>query len=235
MKIGIVSDIHGNLTGLDVCLEYLHQMNVDTIVSLGDVVGYFPDPSNAILRLREHGVHCLLGNHDAMLLGTMSLDKKKDRVYQIEVAKESVSGELKNYISTWLPWYEMKVGDKKLLFVHGSPSNPLNGYIYPDSDINHFKNWNYDAIFMGHTHRPFIKKIQGEKLAINVGSCGLPRDHGGLASCAIYDTNTHSCEIYRPQFNVNEILFQYEDKIHDAVVMCLKRKCDHVFGRIIYA
>jgi len=235
MKIGFISDIHGNLMGLNTCLEFLNKMNVDKIFCLGDLVGYLPDPSKAILRIKNLGISSLLGNVDAMFLGTLVFDKKKAQVYRIDEARKSVSSELKDYMSTLLPWSEMTIGGKKLLLVHGSPSNPLNGYVYPDSDISYFKNWDYDAIFMGNTHHPFIKKIDGNKLIVNVGSSGLPRDQGDLSACTIYDTGTHSCEIFRLNFDAKKLLSQYENKIHPSVVDCLKRRSENIFGKIVNA
>lgn len=39
MKIGIISDIHGNIDALDAVLEELKKENIDKIICVGDFVG----------------------------------------------------------------------------------------------------------------------------------------------------------------------------------------------------
>ena len=47
MRVGFISDIHGNLLALDAVLADLEQMNVDRIVCLGDVCFGPQAPENA--------------------------------------------------------------------------------------------------------------------------------------------------------------------------------------------
>lgn len=39
MKIGIISDVHGNIDALDAVLEELKKENIDKIICLGDFIG----------------------------------------------------------------------------------------------------------------------------------------------------------------------------------------------------
>src|SRR5438046_10714815 len=66
MRIGLVSDIHGNLLALQAVLEDMGP--VDALWCLGDVVGYGPWPNEVIAILRERAASCIAGNHD---LGTI--------------------------------------------------------------------------------------------------------------------------------------------------------------------
>jgi hypothetical protein len=67
---------------------------------------------------------------------------------------------------------------------------------------------------------------------VNVGSCGLPRDVGNLASCAVYDTVTRTAEILRVEFDVDELLAIMDGRIDDAVSACLKRaNAGEIVGR----
>ncbi len=65
MRIAVLSDIHGNLPALLAALETLEHHQYDTIINLGDQVGYGPFPNEVIDLLRERGVSTVLGNHDA--------------------------------------------------------------------------------------------------------------------------------------------------------------------------
>src|SRR5512147_284009 len=74
MRIGIISDIHGNLAALEVVLSTLHNLGADRIYCLGDTVGYGPHPNECIDLVREHCVVVLKGNHDSGLTGETEIE-----------------------------------------------------------------------------------------------------------------------------------------------------------------
>ena len=70
MRLGLISDIHGNRLALDAVLEELERDGVDEFICLGDVaVG--PQPAEALERVRELGCPVVMGNWDAAFLGDM--------------------------------------------------------------------------------------------------------------------------------------------------------------------
>ncbi len=205
---------------------------VEKIFFLGDTVGYFPEPVNAIELLLSVQASCLLGNHDAMLIERIEIDERKDRVYQIRKTRDKSPCRYLQQMATWLPYLQLQIDSKKILMVHGSPWNPLNEYVYPDADLKNFARLPFDFIFMGHTHRPFIRK-SGDVTLVNVGSCGLPRDQGNLASCAIFDTETGERNIHRIPFNAENLIKQYGNAIHSSVVSCLRRESHQIVGKMV--
>ena len=59
MKIGLISDIHGNLEALEVALEYLSvKEKVDKIIVLGDIVGYMANPNECVQLIKDYD--CIL-------------------------------------------------------------------------------------------------------------------------------------------------------------------------------
>ena len=48
MRIAVISDIHGNLYALREVLEDIDNQNIDSIICLGDLVGYGPHPNEII-------------------------------------------------------------------------------------------------------------------------------------------------------------------------------------------
>ena len=44
MRTALISDIHSNLSALETVLADIDSRGVDRILSLGDIVGYGPDP-----------------------------------------------------------------------------------------------------------------------------------------------------------------------------------------------
>src|SRR5689334_13685014 len=68
MRIAIISDVHGNLVGLDAALADLQAQPVDQIVFLGDMVQGGPQPAEVVARLRGLACPVVMGNADAWLL-----------------------------------------------------------------------------------------------------------------------------------------------------------------------
>jgi predicted phosphodiesterase len=64
MKIGLVSDIHGNHEALKAVLSELDRIGVDEIYCLGDVVGYYSQVNEVCDELIARDVRCVMGNHD---------------------------------------------------------------------------------------------------------------------------------------------------------------------------
>jgi predicted phosphodiesterase len=149
------------------------------------------------------------------------------------LTRQTLSDGYRRQLAGCRPSLLLELDGKKVLLVHGSPDNPLNGNIYPDSDMDPFKNQLFDAVFMGHTHRPFFLR-QGKMMILNVGSCGLPRDQGNLLSCAIYDTGSGAADIFRISMDVDWLVGQYHGRLHQNVVDCLMRKSQGpVFGKVL--
>ena len=64
MKIGVISDIHGNFEALKSVLKELDRMGVSEVYSLGDVVGYYSQVNECCEELIERDIPNLMGNHD---------------------------------------------------------------------------------------------------------------------------------------------------------------------------
>jgi len=67
MRIGLISDLHGNLLALEAVLAKLDEEAVDRLVCLGDVaVG--PWSSDTVKRVAALDCPCIVGNWDAWML-----------------------------------------------------------------------------------------------------------------------------------------------------------------------
>jgi putative phosphoesterase len=222
VKIGIFSDVHGNALAFKQCIEVLtDKIRVDRLIFLGDSVGYFTDINPIIDYLRLNSCTSLLGNHDAMLLGLIEIDRTKNYIYKLKECDKVLSEDNRNFIKTLKPLLSERIEGRKILFVHGSPTDPLNGYIYPDTDLTKITT-DHDIVFMGHTHRSFIKK-NGNTVFVNVGSVGLPRDCGNYQSFCVFETNSGEVEIYKNKLDTERILTKYKNTIDDSVEAVLKR------------
>ena len=68
MRIAVISDIHGNLYALREVLEDIDNQNIDSIICLGDLVGYGPHPNEVIALIKRRNILCLKGNYDASVV-----------------------------------------------------------------------------------------------------------------------------------------------------------------------
>ena len=64
MKLGLISDIHGDPVALELAWAHLTLMGADRIVCAGDLVGYGPFPDRVAAFLQDHQVPAVRGNHD---------------------------------------------------------------------------------------------------------------------------------------------------------------------------
>jgi predicted phosphodiesterase len=231
LRIAVLSDVHGNLSALEACLREVERLDVDRRVFLGDVVGYMPSERECLELLESSGFLCQQGNHEAMLLEPTRRGPEHDAVYQLSAARARLSEPLLARLAGWPSSRVVEAGNDRILFVHGTPTEPLDGYAYPDSDLSTWDGLPYAAVFTGNTHRPFAIR-QGRILIANVGSVGLPRDVGNLACFAVYDGATGECVHYRVRFDVDRLLARLGDRIHQSVRDCLRRQADEFVGKL---
>ena len=68
MKLGLISDVHGDPVALELAWSHLTVMGADRIVCAGDLVGYGPFPDRVVSFMRERQVSSVRGNHDRWAL-----------------------------------------------------------------------------------------------------------------------------------------------------------------------
>src|SRR5512138_1391958 len=121
MRVLVISDVHSNYTALEAVLRAAGQ--VDATWCLGDLIGYGPDPNLVVERVRElPELTCMLGNHDAAILGRMELvafngDARRSLVWTSTVLSPDNLDFLRS-----LPHATTVRGDVTL--AHGSPRDP---------------------------------------------------------------------------------------------------------------
>jgi putative phosphoesterase len=192
--LGLLSDAHGNREAFELGVSVLRRAGAQTVYFLGDAVGYLPG-ADVIDAVREHSVVAIRGNHDAMLLAGV-VDERRDAVFRHRETGLSMTDEQRAYVEGWPAQLELESSFGRLLLVHGSPLDPLHGYVYPDTDLEPFAGTTQQAVFMGQTHRPFVRSLD-DAVFVNVGSCGLPRDCGNLGSACLFDDISGAATIVR--------------------------------------
>lgn len=230
--IGLISDAHGNSQAFDRGVSLLLAQGATRLFFLGDAIGYVPSAAvlDSLARLGDR-VHCIRGNHEAMLLEGQS-DPARERVYQLEALRTRLPPRQLEMISSWPAFHREVVDGLKLLLVHGSPADPTYGYVYPDTDLAGFLP-DADWVFMGNTHHPFIRE-HADICYVNIGSCGMPRDDGRYGSVALLDTKTRSARVLRFDITAEsrQVLQQFPG-VHPSVRDVYERRRPSVMGDIL--
>ncbi len=167
----IISDIHGNIEALEAVLADIKSRGITRIISLGDIIGYGPNPGACVDLVRQHCQWSLMGNHDFGVLYEPTnfnraaesaaywtrdqLDQEPDDA--IRRARYEFLGKLRVRVVETCP-----DGQTALLAVHGSPRRPINEYIFPedvstapDKLITIFERVPKICV-VGHTHVPGV-------------------------------------------------------------------------------
>ncbi len=179
MRIGIVSDLHGNIEGLNLALERMGA--VDEVLCAGDAFDQYRFSNEVVARLREIGARYILGNHEEVLLSPQGV-RAQERDY--------VDGNLLDWARGRPRMIRTRVDGKTLLMFHSTPWEPYGEYLYPHSEeLGRLGGLDADFAIYGHTHTRIAREIEGT-LVINPGSAGVPTDNGAgrHLSYAVLDT-----------------------------------------------
>ena len=186
MKLGIVSDLHCNIAGLNRALELMGP--IDDLLCLGDSIFEYRFSNEVIGALRDLGAHTIKGNHEEVFLGPLG-ERARSR--------DGIDQELLQWLDD-RPWrLELRYGDKKVLMVHSTPWEPYGEYVYPHSpQLAMFGKEDADFVLFGHTHQQLVQRF-GRVLVINPGSSGDGRDprNQRQLSCAVLDTESDEVAI----------------------------------------
>lgn len=187
MKICLFSDIHGNQYALDEFIKISSKLDIDLFIFCGDIFGYYYEPNKVISTLKTiKQLKCVKGNHDQLFLDICSgkidenglITKYGNSYKNIQNKISEINKPFIEYMPNNL---KLKYEGKNIGVFHGSPTDSLNGRIYPDTLIvnpNIFRE--YDYVILGHTHYRMVRQI-GKTKVINPGSLGQPRDKNGFS------------------------------------------------------
>lgn len=181
MKVGILSDVHGDYGALETTLTKLKQEHqVSRILCAGDLVGRGPEQNRVVDCIRTNEIITVRGNHDEWFYG---------------ISDENTAY-LKNLPVDW----EGKVGDRRVFMCHGKPGNNMWG-MYRDHLSETYlsmvlKSLKTDVLVTGHTHMPLYMRVD-EGVLINPGSLyTFDSSRQTSRTYGVLDTHTFDFNIY---------------------------------------
>jgi len=220
MRYAIISDIHSNLAAFQAVLQDIKQRGgVGRIWCLGDIVGYGPDPRECIDLLREWDHVCVAGNHDWGALGKIDLSEFNPEAAE---ACRWTGRQLRPEDADYLDGLPLTVTEGDFTLAHGSPREPIWEYLVSiyvaKASLAYFDT---GFCLVGHSHVPVVfeqitedgdcvlqeiaagdaVRLGQNRLIINPGSIGQPRDHDPRAAYAIYDSDQNVIWCYRVPYD----------------------------------
>lgn len=174
-RIGLISDIHGNVPALEAVLAELDREHLDGLACLGDVaVG--PQPRESLALVRSLGCPVAMGNWDSWFIERtpMAIDSRL-----IEISAfwaDQLDDDDRATLRSFAPAFELDLGDgERALCFHGSPrsNEELIYATTPDDELEDLLGERRAVMIGGHTHVQLVRRLPGT-LFVNPGSVGLP-------------------------------------------------------------
>lgn len=213
----IISDVHSNLEAFEAVLADLEEQGATSIICLGDLIGYGPNPKECLDMAFDFDV-VILGNHEAALLvqteGMVFNIRARGAVNWTRAQLDMLSEDREANAKRWdfVGSLDETYTADGILHVHGTPRDPTGEYLYPrdiwrpDKLIEIFSMFEW-VCMLGHTHVPGVwtdettyhpvEELDYEyrlpadgKTIINVGSVGQPRDGDPRACYVLRDGDT---------------------------------------------
>ena len=180
MRLGVISDVHGNRVALEAVLDDMP--DVDRVVCAGDVVGYNPWPAECVAAVRERSVPTVMGNHDRAVASETPFRFNSMAAAGVDHAREQLDDDALAWLADLPP--ERTVADGRVTLVHGHPDDP-DRYTYPEEFSPRMLRGE-DLLVTGHTHVQGHRVFE-EGVVMNPGSVGQPRDGDPDAAYAVVE------------------------------------------------
>jgi len=166
VKLGLISDVHGDPVALELAWAHLTVLGADRIVCAGDVVGYGPLPDRVVSFLETHQIASVRGNHDRWAL-------ERGLGVPDEFGGGLPSKETLAYLAT-LPFDLPVAGSGRVgVVVHGSVNDDMEFVTREKHPPHVLRGWledlRADFLVVGHTHRPMWYRCESG-LVVNPGS-----------------------------------------------------------------
>jgi predicted phosphodiesterase len=223
----VISDIHANMTALEAVIR--HAGKFDQVYCLGDLVGYGPDPNECVRLIRDlPNLTCIMGNHDAALLGFIDITAFNGEAYAaLNIQNEMLEQDARDFLELLAVRTEID----GITLSHGSPRNPVWEYVINATTASaNFPEFDTAGCLIGHTHIPsiFIERevslpqllIPGAgdrwkpsgKFILNPGSVGQPRNRDSRAAYVMHDSEEGTWEFRRVAYDIDSVIARVQAK-----------------------
>lgn len=230
MRYLVLGDVHANAPALAAVVTDARRRGWDAVLFLGDLVGYYPYPNEAIAALRALEPDlALLGNHDALMLALADGEPADDLgaastvTHVIARQLETVGADGLDYLRT----LTANAAGEGWQAAHGAFRSPFEYLTTVQNAQGNLPFLEARVGIVGHTHVPkaFASITTGEgelwrtvefhgphaqyrvpptaRAFLNPGAVGQPRDGSPAAAYALYDDERQVFDVYRVEYDVS--------------------------------
>jgi predicted phosphodiesterase len=229
MKVAIISDIHGNYEAFREVLADIDNSNVDRIISLGDNIGYGPEPDRVVQKIMARRIPSVQGNHELAIKDEEYLNwfnpvARKSLIKTRDLLSESSV----KFVAQLEPF--LTADDCR--YVHGFPPDSPLIYMFQESESRIkqiFEEIPERLSFIGHTHslemigfdgksmeysdlpRGLTNLSADKKYIINIGSVGQPRDTSNEAKYVIWDSLADTIDVRYIPYDIAAVVQKIKD------------------------
>ena len=193
----------------------------DAVWSLGDVVGYGPQPNRSCELVAAHSDVGLVGNHDLGVLGAVELvDFAPDAALAARWTAGVLTEDAREYLASLSPLAE----NPSAALYHGSPRDPVWEYVLSDEAARAAIELSSSPLcLVGHSHVALaighadgeltgglapegteIGLADAERWLLNPGSVGQPRDGDSRAAWLLLDLTAGTASFRREPYDVGQ-------------------------------
>jgi predicted phosphodiesterase len=187
MRIAIVSDVHGNLPGLEAVLADLDEIRPETVLYGGDLALGGPHPVEVVDRIRELGWPSVLGNTDeALAEDPRTLEKRSVFVSLAAARTRAMIGPER---VAWLAGLPLEVRADGIALVHAVPGDcwAVVEHDAPDDELREtYGPLGAPIAAYGHIHHAYVRPLDGLTV-VNSGSVSLSLDGDARARYVVID------------------------------------------------
>lgn len=220
MKIGLISDIHGNKKALDAVLEQLENENIDKIICLGDLIGGAPMSEEVVQKIIsiEPRIIAVRGNREKYIIEGMpkvvhdeKIKVSDEQLQRNEWLKKRLSDSSIEFISKLPKEIIYEIEENKIYIAHypmnedGSFRKHIKRASVEENEIM-FRGIDADIYLYGHTHKE-VYNFKNSKTYINPGALGCP-EKTNYAPYGILNINKKEIEYKQlyVEYNVQEVI-----------------------------
>lgn len=212
MRLGILTDIHGDYETMQRVLDRLERERVDGLICLGDLVVHGPEHNKVVDFFRERpDIPVVKGNHD---IGATIGDDQLDSLHYFSASGRAHTEECRAALTpenrAYLNALPLEVEQHGALFTHATIGNPFTLLRHPSTVAKTFDLLRHDVLFAGHTHRTRVhhwpankplwctdhpaetrnwvhELVPGDRYIVNVGATAQLKYDFFPPICAIYE------------------------------------------------
>ncbi len=189
-RIAVFGGVYNNHFGLTALLEDAARRGAEAVYCLGDLGGFGPNPEKVRPLLDQGGVLALQGNYEESLASGREdcncgyTDPRDNHFAEISYryTERHCSPGFKAWMGTLPRRRRVRVGDRELLLIHGSPRR-VNEFLFRSTAPVPFlevllDQHRCDGLLCTHTGLHWHRRLPSGRDVVNVGVIGRPANDG---------------------------------------------------------